>query len=253
MMKQVSSMNMEKIAPLFNDWDEAMIWSCLQGYMGYAVCDDKDKPSSAMICVGVFCFFAGKPNALLFESVSNFKMLIPKDQDWERLIESHYGKRVHKILRYAIKKETDVFNVEKLTVYVNSLDKIYEMRLFDQEIFQMALEQEWSVDLCSQFQDYDDFQKRAIGVAILHQGKLVAGASPYAVYNGGMEIQIDTKPDYWQKGLASSCGAKLILECLDKKLYPSWDAHDLRSVALAEKLGYHLDKEYVTYVMIGME
>ncbi len=43
--------------------------------------------------------------------------------------------------------------------------------------------------------------------------------------------------------------AKLILECMDRGLYPSWDAHDMRSVALAEKLGYHLDKEYVTYII----
>ncbi|MEG3007650.1 MAG: GNAT family N-acetyltransferase, partial [Oscillospiraceae bacterium] len=26
-----------------------------------------------------------------------------------------------------------------------------------------------------------------------------------------------------------------------------WDAHDLRSVHLAEKLGYHLSHPYVTY------
>jgi len=41
----------------------------------------------------------------------------------------------------------------------------------------------------------------------------------------------------------------LILECLSWGLYPSWDAHDMRSVALAEKLGYHLDKEYTAYLV----
>lgn len=123
----------------------------------------------------------------------------------------------------------------------------------------MAMAEEWSFDLCSQFQDYNDFQKRAIGVTILHQGQLVAGAAPYAVYHGGIEIEIDTRPDYRQKGLATSCGAKLIFECLiknknkNKKLYPGWDAHDLRSLALAKKLGYNLDKEYVTYEIVDLE
>jgi hypothetical protein len=30
-------------------------------------------------------------------------------------------------------------------------------------------------------------------------------------------------------------------------LYPSWDAHDMNSVHLAEKLGYELSHEYVAY------
>lgn len=72
----------------------------------------------------------------------------------------------------------------------------------------------------------------------------------YTVYNGGIEIEIDTKLQFRQKGLATACGAKLILECLGRNLYPSWDAHDLRSVALAEKLGYHMDKPYTVYIML---
>ena len=79
----------------------------------------------------------------------------------------------------------------------------------------------------------------------------VAGASPYAIYQNGIEIEIDTKPEYRGKGLATVCGAKLILECLERNIYPSWDAHDLRSVHLAEKLGYHLSHPYVTYELIN--
>ena len=39
----------------------------------------------------------------------------------------------------------------------------------------------------------------------------------------------------------------LILECLERGWYPSWDAQNKESVALAEKLGYHFDYEYVAY------
>lgn len=238
---------MNKAAKLFDNWEEALIWSCLQGHMGTMVADHHTNPSSAMIDIGDFCFLAGEPNASLFHSIHGSKLLIPKESSWENLIEDYYRKRVNKTLRYAIKKEVDVFDTDKLTTYVKELDNRYEMKLFDEEIFQMAQENRWSVDLCSQFKNYEDYQKRAIGIAILHQGKLVAGASPYGIYNGGIEIEIDTMPEYRQQGLATVCGAKLILECLHHNLYPSWDAHDLRSVALAEKLGYHLDKSYVTY------
>jgi len=87
-------------------------------------------------------------------------------------------------------------------------------------------------------------------VAVLWNGQLVAGASSYTIYPGGIEIEIDTKPEYRDQGLATVCGAALILECLRRGLYPSWDAHDLRSVALAEKLGYHRDHPYPVYVKL---
>jgi predicted GNAT family acetyltransferase len=60
---------------------------------------------------------------------------------------------------------------------------------------------------------------------------------------------IDTKPEYRQKGLATACASKLILTALERGLYPSWDAFDLRSVALAEKLGYHVDRPYIIYLL----
>ncbi len=75
----------------------------------------------------------------------------------------------------------------------------------------------------------------------------VVGASSYTCYSQGIEIEIDTKEAFRRRGLASVCGAKLILECLSRGLYPSWDAQNKWSVALAEKLGYHFDREYTAY------
>lgn len=240
-------MNKEKAAALFAGWNEAMIWSCLQGYMGSLLTDNEKDPKSAVIVIGDFCFFAGIANPELFRTIQGFKLLIPKDETWERLIEQHYNKRVRKLLRYAIKKEPDVFEPERLSKYSNDLAEEFEMCFFNRDIVQMAQQETWSEDLCSQFEQYNTYREKAMGVAILHQGKLVSGASPYAIYSGGIEIEIDTKPDFRKKGLATACGAKLILECLNRNLYPSWDAHDLRSVALAEKLGYHLDTAYTAY------
>ena len=41
--------------------------------------------------------------------------------------------------------------------------------------------------------------------------------------------------------------AALILSCLDDGLYPSWDAANMNSVHLAEKLGYQFSHEYACY------
>ena len=75
-----------------------------------------------------------------------------------------------------------------------------------------------------------------------------AGASSYTIYDGGIEIEIDTRPDQRRQGLALACGAQLILTCLERRLFPNWDAHDLRSAALAEKLGYRMDHPYRAYL-----
>ena len=44
-----------------------------------------------------------------------------------------------------------------------------------------------------------------------------------------------------------ACGARLILECLDRSLYPSWDAHNPASLSLAEQLSYQLDHSYTAF------
>lgn len=107
--------------------------------------------------------------------------------------------------------------------------------------------QNLSEDFTGQFNSIDDYVNRGLGFCILHQGKVVCGASSYSVYNGGIEVEIDTHPEHRRKGLATVAASALILCCLEKGIYPSWDAANLTSVALAEKLGYILDKPYDTY------
>ena len=68
-----------------------------------------------------------------------------------------------------------------------------------------------------------DYVNRGLGFVAWHDGKIVAGASSCTVYQGGIEIEIVTHENYRQRGLASACGAALILACLQKDSHPSWD------------------------------
>ena len=88
------------------------------------------------------------------------------------------------------------------------------------------------------------FNLRKIGVVISKDGLIISGASSYSRYQNGIEIEIDTRKEYRRNGFACICAAKLILECLKRNLYPSWDAHNKASAALAEKLGYHYSHAY---------
>lgn len=236
---------------LIKDWNETMIWSCIQGYMGEAYADNIENPKSVQFVVADFCFFAGVPNEELVKNTkvikSNFIIMTSYNNEWNKLIEEIYPENSRKVKRYAIKKEKDIFCREKLEQAVNDLNKSYEVKLIDEKIYEEIMREEWSKDLCSQFLNVKDYCNRGLGIVVLHNKQVVAGASSYTVYNEGIEIEIDTKFEYRRQGLAYVAGAKLILECLDRGLYPSWDAQNLWSVALSEKLGYHFDHEYIAY------
>ena len=117
----------------------------------------------------------------------------------------------------------------------------YELKMLDAQGYHMCRNNGWANDLVSQYTDYDTYKELGLGVVVLKDGELVAGASSYSTYNEGIEIEIDTRKDHRRKGLAYACGAKLILECLKKGIYPSWDAQNKWSVALAEKVRVGLD------------
>lgn len=248
--------NPQNAEELFKDWQETMLWSCLQGVMGEVYGNDKIHPASAAAVIGDFCFFAGKPDKELVAYKpegcgKDFMIMIPRNEAWAALIEACYGEKAKKVTRYAIKKEPDVFSKEKLSEIVEGLSCEYDLKLMDEELFLWCKGQEWCRDWVSQYEDYDEYRKKGLGVVILRDGVPVSGASSYSSYRDGIEIQIDTKREYRRKGLASISGAALILECLERGLYPSWDAQNKESVILAKKLGYHYDHDYMAYEIWG--
>ena len=242
----------EKIKELFADWQETMVWSCLQGVMGHLYADDLRDPQSVMAILGDFSFFAGKPNAELVSykpdwCEKKFMIMTAREEEWLALIEKTYGGNAKKVTRYAIRKEPDVFDKEKLQEIIESLDPKYTVKMIDEPLYYACKKEDWSKDIVSVYCDYEEYRKLGIGVVILDGNRIVSGASSYSSYRNGIEIEVDTRQDYRRKGLATICSAKLILECLDRGLYPSWDAQNLWSVALAEKLGYHFEHAYTAY------
>jgi len=243
-------MKQKVMTNLFASWEETIIWSCLQGVMGAVYTNDAE--DAAMAILGDFAFYAGNPSEALIKYKpekwkQDFIIMIPQNEEWGSLIEQYYGNKARKVTRYAIKKEPDVFDTEKLEQAVLNIPNGYELKMIEESEYCMCQNNRWASDLVSQYKDYETYKELGIGVVALKDGELVAGASSYSTYNKGIEIEIDTKEEHRRKGLAYACGAKLILECQKRDLYPSWDAQNKWSVALAEKLGYHFSHEYVAY------
>lgn len=240
-----------RIEALFAGWPETFIWSFLQGYMGAAWADHPLSPRAAKIVVGDFCLFAGEPDAELIRhrpgSMHGFMILAPQNESWCQAIEQTLGEQVRRVTRYATWKDPATFHRGDLERLAAVSDPNFQLQSIDGPLFHLLRAEEWSRDLCSQFADDADYAQRGIGVAALYRGTPVAGASSYTIYRDGIEIEIDTREDFRRQGLATACGARLILNCLDRGLYPSWDAHTSASLALAEKLGYRLERPYPAY------
>lgn len=238
------------VKEMFKNWEETLIWSCLQGIMGEIHTNLAE--DAAMAILGDFAFYAGNPSEELvsFKPEScrqDFIIMVPQNNGWAELIEKCYGDKAKKVLRYAIKKEPGIFDTAKLERTVLDLPDEYEIKMIEETEYNMCRKHGWANDLVSQYKDYDMYKELGLGVVVLREGELVAGASSYSTYSAGIEIEIDTREDYRRKGLAYACGAKLILECLKRGLYPSWDAQNKWSLALAEKLGYHFSHSYTAY------
>ena len=239
-----------KAAPVFADWEDpdTGILSCLDGVMGKILVTDPEQPRSALAVVGDFAFVAGEPDLeLLRGKPERWMIVVPQNEAWATLMEENFP--VYKRIRYAIKKDTK-FDRQKLQAMVDALPAGYELRKIDSELYELCRKDEDYEDCVSIFETKERFLELGRGWAVLKDGKLVGAASSYSRYRDGIEIEIDVAREERHKGLGSAVAAKLILSCLDEGLYPSWDAANMLSVRLAEKLGYEFSREYVCY---GME
>ena len=235
-----------KVEGLFEGWQETLIYSCIQKVMGKIFVVNQDKPVSAFAFVGCFGFFAGVPDKeLAAHKPAGFVIMVPQNKDWAKLLEDVYPDAI-KVTRYAIKKDT-VFNVSFLKENLNLLPKGYELKNIDEEIYDACLKNPVTADFVASFDSKEKYLEYGRGVVILKNGEIVSGASSYTRYREGIEIEVDTTESERRKNLALICCSALILRCLEEGLYPSWDAHNMGSVHLAEKLGYEFDHEYVAY------
>ena len=246
--------DMAKIQPLFDGWDETLIWACLQGHMGSAWADSPENPKSAQIILGDFCYFAGEPNADLIRNIpSDFVpediIMVPQNDSWSRLIEEEYGERAKLDTRFAFKKEPHRFDVQALQANVERLPEEFDLKIIGAEECTLLENADFTKGLFNQFMGYNDFIERGLGFVVTYNGLPVSVASSYSMFTGGIEIEIDTKEEFRRRGLARACVSNLILECLSRGLYPSWDAANKMSADLAESLGYIADGTYPAYII----
>lgn len=238
--------DMKKAERIFEGWEETLIYSCVQQVMGKVFVTNPESPESACAYVGCFAFYAGVPDyELVRNKPDGFVIMTPQNEEWSQVIEDCYPD-AKRVTRYAIKKDT-CFNEERLRHMAATLPDGYSLRKIDAELYDKCLTNPATADFVSAFGSKKEYLDKGIGMVIMKDNQIVSGASSYTRYDQGIEIEVDTVASERRKHLATAACAALILECLKNNLYPSWDAQNMNSVHLAEKLGYEYSHDYTAY------
>ena len=255
----LSKSELNQLKGIFNfDFPNTIIEAYFKSNIGMAWVDDYNNPTACQVIVGDYGFLCGNPDTeTAIELVGNIPddymssvlVTLTDSEKWDKLLLDYYGKRAKVSTRYSTTLNVAEVNREQLSAFINRLPEQYRMVQIDKEIYQLTKAEKWSSDLCAQFKSSDDFVQRGIGYAVLLQDELVAGASSYLEYTGHIEIELQTKQEHRHRGLALSCSAMLVNECLKNSVYPNWDAANKESLHIAQKLGYCLKSPYKVTIL----
>ncbi len=260
-MRKLKKNEMSQIEPLFINIGDSMVTACIQGYMGSAYVDKLPNPKVGLIISGEFSFFAGDcSDPAAFEFAENlFTVNSSKESvcifdnegepGWETVLLSTTANNPKLVSRYGLVQKDYDFDEYKLHYYINNVPIGYELKAFDEDLYNQAMSEDWSKEFCETFESSTHFLENGFGFAITINGKLVSGATTMTVYDGGMESQLATHPDYRKLGLAVPVAAALLLESQHRGLRACWDAANLISKHIALKLGYEYRGEYTTVIM----
>lgn len=259
-MKRYEKSDRSELAYLFQGIDDSMVIAYLQGYMGEVFIKTSDEINAAVLVSGEYSVWGGDSSSAdadylaehFFDGISkesSIAIFAGNNPDWERVLLRHKENHPVPVPRFHIAQRDYDFDIEQLTQYQNALPAGFALQPFDETIYHAAMSEEWSKEFCETFDSEEDYLKRGFGFAAMHNGMFVSGASTMTVYDGGAEIQVATREDYKQKGLALSCAAAIVLECVSRGIRPHWDAANEISKKMAVKLGYEYTGEYITIHM----
>ena len=217
--------------------------------MGRAWADSPLHPRAAVVAVGDFLFCGGAPGPsathLLRTAVSSEKRrwLVYAPGAWKAALDRVVPNQP--CTRYAFDPHVQPEDAHLRRLLAGAPEGLTFERISGEWIAKCR-EAAWSRDFVSLFTD-EQFERDGLGMLVLLDGEPVAGASSYAAYPGGIEVQVETRREFQRRGLATLAAARLILMAHGQGRIVTWDAANAGSAHLAEKLGYQMTGTYTVY------
>ena len=233
---------------LFKTWKKYMVLYGLNSQIG-TVYRNSDR-TTIFYDIGNFLYLAGELDSRFWEDFVrqyglDYKIIISEDTKWQDFLHQQVG--LISFTRYSFKDKAN-FQVEFLNDLVSQLEKGCNIVPIDNRIYNCLSEEEWSQDLQGDFESYQDLAlKGGFGFVILKNNEVIAGISSGLVYREAVEVEVATRPNEQGNGFAKKLGAAMILESLNRDMFPLWDAHNEASKKVAEFLGYELVEPYEAF------
>ncbi|MCI8392846.1 MAG: GNAT family N-acetyltransferase [Clostridia bacterium] len=245
MIEKVENKDLEKLRNLFKDIRFYMGNSVLDGTMGEAYTDNISNPNFAILIVRKYCFMSGNIGKEDLHKLIDNKLkqyIIIPSNSLKNVIEEIFKDNINKLERYSIKKNP-IFDKQKLQKYIEKVPEEYHIQSIDNNIAKKIKEEKF-INIT------DNYEKNGIGYCCIYNDEIIGVASSNIFYKDGIEVNIKVKDEYRRRGIATALASKLILKCLEENKSISWDAANLWSVSLAEKLGFEYDSTYNIYALI---
>jgi GNAT superfamily N-acetyltransferase len=225
----------------------------VEGQMGQAFTDDPEEPAVFQIQVGPFCYLAGDPRhpagQALLKTLSPESLLMPSSPGWVEAAREVHGDRLEAFPRTSY--SADRLSPSRLEGLLSRSRYAGQLERIDAALAaQVRQAPGHFVDLTS-FDSAEDFVERGLGYCVRAAGQVVGAAYTSLVCSRGMEVSIYVEPAHRRRGLATALASQLVLDCLAIKVEPHWDAANIESCDLAEKLGYVRLGSYLAHYLSG--
>ena len=238
----LSRINRIRLARLFHDCPrvDISIDCILNGQMGKAYADNLLQPRAAMLQTGAFCYFGGDvTNADARKMMQRFPdhtILMPSTPGWYEVFKEIHQNRVIAMDRYQF--DATPLRADHLEHLLNASPHRESILPIDEDMAGRMIEDGLLLADLTEFETGSDFAARGIGYYIPSPMGVAAVAYSSLASNDAIEISIFVQPELRRRGIATALGSQLILTALQEKRLPHWDAANLPSRALAQKLGY---------------
>lgn len=130
------------------------------------------------------------------------------------------------------------FNPDKYRRFRQTLTgKNYEIVRTDEKMY---VAMAGSVVPCHFWDSANEFVKSGVGFSLFYEGKLATMAFSAFIFEGLLELGMETFPEYRGKGLAQWACSTLIYYCMEHNYEPIWSCRmeNIPSYNLAQKLGF---------------
>ncbi|WP_165778766.1 GNAT family N-acetyltransferase [Leptospira perolatii] len=222
-------------------------YAFLESGMGEAWLDRSDNQLTGAIRAGDFLLFVGDFQTEFLEGVlqncqSKELHILPSDSDWWREL-SGSGRFKTEIY---FRESFDWYSLDQwmFRAAQRKYSKGIEIRPIDPNFASFLLEQEWSRDQISNFESARSFCQYGVGFVVIEGLQPIASIASYLVYKNGVEVQVDTHPQYRGQGLAKALGIRMFQWGLEQGKFVHWDAISGESAGIARTLGLRESRKY---------